>query len=35
MKCVTTSDNTVTEEDGEFVMKGRKLREKAMKKNKT
>ena len=34
LKCVKTSDNTVTVEDGEFVMKGRKLREKAMKKNK-
>ena len=35
LKCVTTSDNTVTKEDSEFVMKGRKLREKIMRKNKT
>ena len=30
-RCVTSSDNTVTAEGGEFIMKGRKLKDKMLK----
>ena len=31
LRCVTSSDNTVTAEGGEFIMKGRKLKDKMLK----